>query len=304
MPYIDLILQTNHGWFENQSAPVPPDTPFQLAGDLHIGKPAHNVAKIVLDLAEPGGYQAVRPVRQYGYFYAFTREVAEPATVYDWDPDLRLQTTIALSRLVRPTSISFRYAARIHFGDDGTVREAFPAHSKGVDPDSWLPPEENYRDWLITGEFEELKVLFQSYAPSSLPLRVSRALWYHEYAARTYYQEVCWIIVSTALESLLHTDRHHSTRQFTERLPQLAELVGVPISKSEAEAAYDMRSHLSHGNATGRLAPSDAQVYLRLGRVLRAALKRAILDPLFAAIFSDESTVSAKWPIKVGGRAI
>jgi hypothetical protein len=43
----------------------------------------------------------MKPVQQYGYFYAFVRKVPEPASIHDWDTDQRLQTTIALSRLIR-----------------------------------------------------------------------------------------------------------------------------------------------------------------------------------------------------------
>jgi hypothetical protein len=181
------------------------------------------------------------------------------------------------------------------------VKCAYPAWLTGVDPDSWLAPEKNYRDWLVEDEMKQLKTLLHSSSLSALPVRLSRALWYHEYASRTYYGEIRWITVCVALEAMLHTSRGYSTRQFVERLPLLASSLGVPLTTQEAEKAYDMRSRLSHGGATGKLSASEEQVYVKLGLVLRVALKEAILNSTFAAIFTDENTIRAKWPIVAGG---
>jgi hypothetical protein len=301
MIFADVVVQTNHGWFGNQSAPLPPEERFQLTSDLYIEKLDSVASNMVLDFGIPAGYEVMKPVRQYAYFYAFVRQVPVPASVHDWDTDQRLQTAVALSRLVRPTSISFRHAARIHYNDDGTLKSAYPAWLTGVDPDSWLAPEKNYRDWLIEAEMKQLRALLNSSSLSVLPVRLSRALWYHEYASRTYYGEIRWITVCVALESMLHTSRGYSTRQFVERLPRMASGLGVSLNTQEAETAYEMRSRLSHGGATGKLAPSEEQLYLKLELVLRAALKEAVLNSTFAAIFADENMIRSKWPIVVRG---
>ena len=148
----------------------------------------------------------------------------------------------------------------------------------------------------------QLKALLSR--PSALPTRLSRALWYHEYASRTYYGEIRWIMVCVALESMLHTSRKYSARQFIERVSPMSGDLGVPLTTAEAESAYEMRSHLSHGNAAGKLLEPDEQVYLKLELVLRAALKEAILNPTFATIFRDENTIRSRWPIAVGGKSI
>jgi hypothetical protein len=116
---------------------------------------------------------------------------------------------------------------------DGTVGHAFPAWVRGVDPDSWPPEESQYRDWLIEEEMVEIKALFQSMTASTIPVRLSRALFYHEYAARTYYGEVRWVLVCTALESLLNTDQYHSGAQFRERLPRVASNVKLAFTQDE-----------------------------------------------------------------------
>jgi hypothetical protein len=301
--FADVVVQTNQGWIANQSAPLPPEGRFQLADDLYLEKLGTAASNIIVDFGIPTGHGVMQPVRQYGYFYAFVRKVPEPASIHDWDTDQRLQTAIALSRLIRPTSISFRHAARIEYHGDGTFKCAYPAWLTGVDPDSWLGPEKDYRDWLIEGEMIQLKALL-SHLPPALSTRLSRALWYHEYASRTYYGEVRWIKVCVALESMLHTSRTYSKRQFVERVSPMAASLGVPLTIAEATIAYDIRSQLSHGNGTGKLSAAEEQVYLKLERVLRASLKEAILDSTFAAIFTDENTVRSQWPIIVGGKSI
>jgi hypothetical protein len=84
----------------------------------------------------------------------------------------------------------------------------------------------------------------------------------------------------------------------------MASILGVSLTTQEAETAYDMRSRLSHGGATGKLAPSEEQLYRKLELVLRTALKEAILNPTFAAIFTDEKTIRSKWPIVVRGENV
>jgi hypothetical protein len=303
MPTHDLVIQENFGQFNISNPPMPPDR-FDVADDLYIGKIDSRAVKHVLDFGDPKGYKIDTPPRQWGYFYAFVRIVPEPAEMHRWDTDQRLQTAVALSRLIRPTSISFRNAGRIRYNDDGTVRHAMPAWLRGVDPDSWLPEDSQYRDWLIKEEMVEVKALFQTMTTSTLPVRVSRAFFYHEYAARTYYGEVRWVLVCTALESLLNTDPYHSGAQFRERVPLVASNLKLAFTQDEARKAWSMRSHLSHGGATGKLSPPEEEVYKKLEVVLRAVLKKAILDNGFASTFADDKLIRAEWPVIIGGKSI
>lgn len=293
MPTHDLVIQENYGLF-NFNNPIMPPERFDIADDLYVGKIDSRTANIVLDFGEPKSFKIDAPHRQGGYFYAFVRIVPEPAEMHSWDTDQRLQTAIALSRLVRPTSISFRNAGRVRYNDDGTVRHGYPAWLRGVDPDSWLPADSNYRDWLIEAELAEVKSLFQSMYASTLPIRVSRAFFYHEYAARTYYGEVRWVLVCTALESLLNTDPYHSGAQFRGRVPPIASSIHVAMTADEAAKAWSMRSHLSHGGATGKLTPPEEEVYKKLEMVLRGVLKKAILDNGFASTFADDDELGRR----------
>jgi hypothetical protein len=303
MPTHDLVIQENFGQFNINNPHMPPER-FDIADDLYIGKIDEPAMQIVRAFGDPKGYKIHTPPPQWGYFYAFVRIVQEPAGVYSWDTDQRLQTAIALSRLVRPTSISFRHAGRVRYNDDGTVRHAFPAWLRGVDPDPWLPEQPQYRDWLIEEEMVELKSLFQSMSALTLPVRVSRAFFYHEYSARTYYGEVRWVLVCTALECLLNTDQYHSGAQFRKRLPLVASNVQIAFTEDDTRKAWSMRSHLSHGAATGKLNATEEEIHKKLEMVLRGVLKKAILDRDFASIFSDEDKIRASWPVIIDGKSI
>jgi hypothetical protein len=68
MAFADVVVQTNHNWFANQNAPLPPEGRFQLSDDLYIAKLDSAASNIVLDFGIPSGYEVMKPVRQYGYF--------------------------------------------------------------------------------------------------------------------------------------------------------------------------------------------------------------------------------------------
>lgn len=276
MPTHDLVIQENFGQFNMTDPPMPPER-FDVADDLYIGKIDNKAMQIVRGFGDPRGYKIEAPHPQWGYFYAFVRIVQEPAEMHRWDTDHRLQTAVALSRLVRPTSISYRHAGRVRYNDDGTVRHAFPAWLRGVDPDPWLPEQPHYRDWLIEEEMVELKSLFQSMSALPLPVRVSRAFFYHEYSARMYYGEIRWVLVCTALESLLNTDPYKSGAQFRGRVPLIASSVHAAMTEDEAAKAWSMRSQLSHGGATGKLTPPRGRGSQKVGD--RAAWCLEKVDP-------------------------
>src|SRR5260370_36993034 len=82
------------------------------------------------------------------------------------------------------------------------------------------------RDWLAEGDARQLRDLVAR-LPLSVPTRVSRALWYFEMAARNYFADVRWTLISTGLEALIHTERGHSTHQFKTRAAKLATHLGM-----------------------------------------------------------------------------
>jgi len=99
----------------------------------------------------------------------------------------------------------------------------FPGQITGISIDACLSTAHK-RDWLTEADAGVLKdLMVQSAIPASaFPARVSRAFWYYEYAIRTYYADLRWTLICTALEALVHTGKHDSTRHFRKRVPLLA----------------------------------------------------------------------------------
>lgn len=294
----DVVIHTNEGLFEG-TLPLgllPPPLPdrFELADDVWIGELDDQIADMVLDACDPPGWGVEKPKRQFGQLYAYVREPAP--SIQTWDSDKRLLTCVALSRIVHPTSVSFRYAAQIIYNSDGTVK-VVPGPVQGHGADAW-PPNEHDRDWLNDTDLELLKQLVRELPTANLPPRVWRAFWYHEFAARTQYADVRCTLIVTGLEALVHTDRSQSTRQFTERVPRLAADVRAPnSSRDDAETAYDLRSRLSHGQGLAIFTQAERQIYEQIESVLRAAIRRAILDKQFALVFSSEDLIRGRWPL-------
>lgn len=294
----DVVIHTNDFCQPEQVLTQPPyQGRFQLADDLWVGRLDDQISDTVLDVCDPPGLWARKPPRLFGQFYAYVREPIPAEKMYEWDTDNRLLTCVALSRVVHPTSISFQYAAQIVYGSNGKVKEVVPGPVKGHGADA-SPPNEDQRDWLIRSDLEALRELFQHFSRADLPPRVWRALWYHEYAARTRYADVRCTLITTALEALVHTDRQRSTHQFIERVPGIAADVGVVnFSRDDAETAYDLRSRLSHGQGLAVFIQAERQIYERMELIVRAAIKRAILDKQFGLVFSSEDLIRAQWPL-------
>ena len=300
MPIHDVIVHTNHNIIplpnEALEANPPPPDPFHLRDDLWIGKISSNAARIVLDLGETNYYGTPKPVIQYAQLYSFVREKDASAVPYRWDEDSRLQTCVAVSRLVHPTTVSLRYAARIRYNQD-SIADVSPADIRGVAVDTF-PASSPQRDWLTAADASRLSSLLRKLDSSPLPDRASRALWYHEYAVRTYYVEIRWVLVATALEALVHVDRHDSGKQFRCRVSQLADDLGiVGVGSSEADRAYGHRSSLAHGQKLGQLSDADRLLYEAMETTLRLAILRAIEDDTFAAILRDGAEIKWRWPI-------
>lgn len=296
---LDVALHTNEGLFAGMEdsffdSDAPPNRRFEIADDLWVEKLNDELVKIIFESCDPPGLFPRDPKQQFDQLYTFVREVPPEDTTYVWDGDGRLQTCVVLSRLVRPTSVAFRYSARII-----SHQEVVPGPVRGSSAHAFVTP--GYRhDWLSQSDLATLRILLRQYSPARLPERVQRALWYHEYAAWTYYSTVRWTLVCTALEALVHTDRLGSTQQFRTRVPQLARSVGIlNFSEQDAGAAYDLRSRLAHGQGLRSLAPTDLTLYEQLETILRSAVKLSIEDANFAEAFAKEDNIRGRWPIKL-----
>jgi hypothetical protein len=174
-----------------------------------------------------------------------------------------------------------------------------PAEIHGLSPDTFLSPN-HQRDWLSQAEAKfavELDAKTEPLTQPSFPRRVSRALWYYDYTQKTYYADLRWTLIATALEALIHTGTRGSTKHFFQRVPALAADVGAPtLTTDECEAAYDFRSRLSHGDGfLSDIPAAEITLYDKLEETLRLAILKAFMEPTFATIFLDDSQIAARW---------
>ena len=279
--------------------------PFQLTESIRLDLLEQDTTDKVMDACEPSGIWRVRrPVRQFTQLYTFIRQPVPAGGRYNWDEDDQLQSCIALSRLVHPTSISLEYSARVFHDWEGKIVEVCPGPVTG--PASYAYTLPDCRDWLVDDDLGHLKRLMNGTPWTKLPARLQRALWYHEMAAASWRVDIWWTLTCTALEALIHTDRLRTTKQFTSRIPLLAGEVGIMnFSEKDAEDAYEYRSRMAHGGTLADLrnmTPThydsiELPLYRKTQDILREAIRKSILTPAFASIFLTDDSVRSHWPL-------
>jgi hypothetical protein len=239
---------------------------------------------------------------KFAQCYCYVRELPDTAELRHqcWDQDHRLSNCVGLSRLIHPTTVGFRYAARIRIDNAPESVKIVPAEMRGISIDGFVSPNRK-RSWMTKRDAEELAELVAKAEPltnPSFPPRISRAFWYFDYAQRTYYSDLRWTMVATALEALVHTGKYSSTQHFTKRIPALAREVGAnPLTTSEAGLAWDFRCRLSHGDGfLYAMPPADIGLYDKLEETLRLAILKAFLEPSFASIFTDDAQIEKRYP--------
>jgi hypothetical protein len=270
----------------------PPVERFQLADDISITQLPQEVAEQVMDCLEARLFGMPKPVRLSPQLYTFVRTNNADDSIYDWKPDQKLVQCVALSRLVHPTSIPLSLHAKIKLDSDGKLLELIPIE---IEPRGAWIADRGGRDWLTEEDAKNLKDLI-SYLPLSVPTRVSRALWYFEMAARNYFGNVRWTLISTGLEALIHTEKGRSTHQFKTRTAKLAAHIGMTdFTVDTALSFYDLRSQLSHGQGLGALSPKEHELYRLAEDVLRGILLRSIKDKALALTFADNAAIVSNW---------
>jgi hypothetical protein len=284
--------------YSQQSATHPPvQNRVQAVSGLFIKRLDLELAKSIMDTCEPKTLGVMAPVRQFAHMYAYVRELDPQTSVIGWDEDHRLSRLVAISRLVHPTYVGLRYTARI--SEDSDSLRIVPAEVQGLSPDTFLSPNHK-RDWLSQAEAKfavELDAKTEPLTQPSFPRRVSRALWYYDYAQKAFYADLRWTLIATALEALIHTGKSGSTKHFTKRVPALAADVGAPsLTSDECTEAYDYRSRLSHGDGfLSDMPTADITLYDKLEETLRLAILKAFTEPQFASIFLDDATIATRW---------
>lgn len=283
----------------------PDPTPVPIADDLRIESLGNELAEAVMNACAPRG-EDFEAYRQFGERYSFVRKIsiedftAEGFETFAWDHDNRLYEAVVLSRLIVDNAISTVWAARIISFSDGS-QKIVPAprseanHIYRLDVDA--------RDWLDHGEGEQLRGLLSRFYEDrgTYPERVSTAIWLGEYSRQTHWADIAIPLTVTALEALISSGRERVTRQFVERVSQLATELGVSgVSKDLCHKLYDERSHGVHA---GRLPVTDnghdaSLARLRTGRELLAVAERRLIeDRDFRAKFDSDEAVREAWRV-------
>jgi hypothetical protein len=319
-----LLVPTTHVEGDYLADPPAGDEPFALAGGLTLERLSSDDAELVLNACTPRGHFFI-PVRQYGQRYSFVLNV-DPAVYndhpYHWDEDNLVFYTMVLSRLVRDNGYSLEYAARIVDHEDG-AKQVIPVNASTSTHTYRLRED---RDWLTVNDAEELRQLVAAFLPvkDELPRRVSHGLNIGEDAVHLRIIQRSMLLIATGLEGLLQTSRYNATRQFVERLPQLAADVGVDgVDEAYADELYNARSEAAHGSPVGmfevqpepeaaagepelpdaepespapELGPA-AKIALAQD-ILRAALRRAIESGDFRSVFLSPHSIEEQWPLR------
>ncbi len=289
----NIVIHTNEGIYDPTELETNPpvESKILIVPDLWIEKLNTSEADKIMDACEPQGFNYSEK-RQYAQMYSIVRCISDDQ---EWDSDGILQTVIALSRIIHPTTISYKYSAIVTRDSQENIIRVVPGPVSGPGAEAFIA--DNTRNWLTESKVNELKKLFADYQRDSLLRPVSTCLWYYEYCSWQKYIDIRWTLVSTALESIVHTDRHHSTKQFTVRIPKLAETVGMIIPEKEAEQFYDLRSSLVH-SGLGDLSTDNKQLYCLMEELLRRVIKYSIINPKFSAFLADSNQIQNAWPLR------
>jgi hypothetical protein len=292
--------------------------PVELGRGVVIDRLTDEDVQLVFNACTPRGHYFA-PIRQFGQRYSFVHELDpdEPeARRFAVDPFGWLADALQMSRLIRDNGYSMRFAARITDFADGEQTVAWRRSLTGGDNAYRLRRD---RDWLDPTEGAELRNLLAalwSRASTWPGTRVGRAMFRVEYASSMAWADIALPVLVSGLESLVKTDRHPSTGQFTKRVPALASELGFDgITEDFCLRMYDARSEWVHGThvrlfASGEEAqepeqegPSDEAQWravadiARLQDVLRRAVRRCIQDQDFAAIFAEDDRIRERWPV-------
>jgi hypothetical protein len=297
-----LVTTDDHGGAE----PAGFGGPVVLPEGIEIQRLDQDLSDRLLNATDLRGENFDAP-RSYHVVHAYVRTVwtrgegMAPEHLYHWDPDGRLYQCVQLSRLVRDNNTSTERAVRRLVQAGGAERL--------VPFDGWdshvayrLYPDE--RGWLDTSEAGELADLLCAYWDGpELPIRVGRALRRADAITRERYLQDAIPLVVAGFESLLKIQREYSRAQFKQRVPQLAVDLGVTIDEDEAGGVYDDRSALVHGDWVDLASDHEREEFemsfVKLQETLRRAVRNAIEDRTFAAVFETPAAIAARWPVTV-----
>lgn len=272
---------------------------FQLTSDVWIEKLEAGFAKRIQRACEPANLNLDETLWDR-HLYAFVRRIS-PQEAPQYQGLNELFTMIALSRLIHPTSTGERYCAMILPQATDDVMRIKAIQTAGVCPDVLLG--DLSRDWLSPDDGVELQKLLP-WVPTTKKMhpRVHHAFWKHEQAMRTYYLDLRWTLIVSGFEALTVVDDTNVTKQFIRRVGKLAADFGILITDDELQRAYKLRSKLAHGQdflfSLHAVLPSDKHrpLYDKLESLLRAVIKKSLLDGTYGNNFADKDAIRKMCP--------
>jgi hypothetical protein len=293
-----VIVQSRNGDPRGEPDPAGWNAPIAVGPFVTLERIPHDDAEEFVHACSATG-AGFEPVRQSGQLYSFVRRDApEGQTVWHWDPDEAVQLAIAFSRFVRDNSHCTEIGVRTVAGWANGRRQVAPLDIEArAFAYRVITPG---RDYLDDTDAREVDTLLRRYydVREELPERIRHALWLAEYMTRTPYILIAFIYVVSALEALLNTSSDRASAQFVKRMRALGGELEIDISGTKANKIYELRSHAVHGVRVDWVAGGlESDLLLLSQRVLRAAIRRAIEQPAFAALFDDDSAIDIRWPI-------
>jgi hypothetical protein len=263
----------------------------------------------VMDASSARGLN-FQPVRQFGQLYSFWREVPlseHEEQGYAWDPTHVIVEAIALSRFVLDNGHGFEFAGRVI---DRSDRHRKIACTLSYDMRSAYRVRKD-RFWLTREEAEDLRGLLDQYRAvrDTLPDRVKRGIWHADRAYYCPYINEAVTNIVTGLEALVNTgDDEPITSQFVKRSQALAAELDRETSRSYWTWVYDARSRAVHGAEAHLVVPAgwdeteddpprDVARVARAQDVLRLALRKAVEDEEFRAVFETEESIRERFPL-------
>jgi hypothetical protein len=318
-----LVIPTTHVEGNYDDEPPAGDEAIGISDGIVLERIPHADVELVLNACTQRGHYFLG-ARQFGQRYTFVRHV-DPAMyereLYAWDEENVLFYTMVLSRLVHDNAHSLEYAARVVDHEDG-LQQVIPIYAPAYVATSRLRRD---RDWLTVPEAEDLTQLLADYlsVKDDLPWKVVHALNLSEEAIHQRVLQRALLLIAIALEGLIQSNRNRIAKQFRERLPQLAEEVGIDgIDEDFARELYEARSEAAHaapvsmfkaqpqppaeeqpeqphGEPEPPEAEPDAVAPLALAQdLLRGVTRRAIQDAEFRQAFDSPESVAARWPVE------
>lgn len=269
-----------------------------LDGAVAFERIAPQLTDRVFDACRFRGFGYGTPAHLDGQLVSLVRRNPPNAKHFGWDEDGRISRVLRVSRLVHPFPVGLRYTARVWFSDGAQVERIWP----GPEADGRYAMGfcvKGQRWYLTEDDVLKVKRTLAAYNEGALPARVRSALFRFDLACYEYYADLGWLALSTALEALIHTDPHRSTKQFSVRAAALAAEIG--LTQWSEDRLRDMyhyyRCAVAHGQDVRKAEPDKAADYVDFEELVRQVLLRCVEDKTFCQQFTSDVTVRAKWPV-------